>query len=244
MVVQLAVRRFFASRQQQRTRAAILLQSCVRRFQVEWLRDVGLLMPEWKRQALDARPLVYSADGHLLIALSVDDDGVVHAAPEPRWPSVDEEQAAMRYMNTPEGMQLEPLASLAARRVLYGAGVRHRSEAEEQAHQHREMADRGRRNDERIAKAIDARRRMEDTASPDELDAAERIRSARRRANEQRNATESEAPAETTTEAVDREDERRSVSTITENQLPPPPLDGPTEVSRSVQTPSPTPGHS
>ena len=82
------------------------------------------------------------------------------------------------------------------------------------------------------------------TASPDELSAAERIRSARRRANEQRNATESEAPAETTTEAVDREDERRSVSTITENQLPPPPLDGPTEVSRSVQTHSPTPGRS
>ena len=63
-------------------------------------------------------------DGHLLIALSVDDDGVVHAAPEPRWPSVDEERAAMRYMNTPDGMQLEPLASLAARRVLFGAGVR------------------------------------------------------------------------------------------------------------------------
>ena len=105
-------------------------------------------------------------------------------------------------------------------------------------------ADCGRRDDERIAKAVDAWRLMEETASPDELSAAERIRSARRRANEQRNATESEAPAETTTEAVDREDERRSVSTITENQLPPPPLDGPTEVSRSVQTRSPTPGRS
>ena len=244
MAVQLAVRRFLASRQQLRTRAAVLLQSCVRRFRVEWLRDVGLLMPEWKRQALDARPFVYSADGHLLIALSVDDDGVVHAAPEPRWPSVDEERAAMRYMNTPDGMQLEPLASLAARRVLFGAGVRQRSQAVAEADEHREMVDRVRRNTEHIAKSVDARRMMEETASPDELSAAERIRSARRRANEQRNATESEAPAETTTEAVDREDERRSVSTITENQLPPPPLDGPTEVSRSVQTRSPTPGRS
>ena len=108
----------------------------------------------------------------------------------------------MRYMNTPDGMQLEPLASLAARRVLFGAGVRQRSQAVAEADEHREMVDRVRRNDEHIAKSVDARRMMEETASPDELSAAERIRSARRRANEQRNATESEAPAETTTEAT------------------------------------------
>ena len=55
-----------------------------------------------RRPACSGR-LLTSSTSHLLIALSVDDDGVVHAAPEPRWPSVDEERAAMRLQAATRG---------------------------------------------------------------------------------------------------------------------------------------------